>query len=196
MENDYSSLSKSQRKKLKRERKKLEQDQYRAEKLRKERNIKIRNIGIALVIVIAIAGLVFWRSTPPKDGPIISIEPSYYDFGTVSQAKGIVSKTILITNKGNEDLILKNMETSCGCTSASVIYNGVEGPAFGMASHGTNPRNWRQVIPPGESAELKINYDPNVHKDLTGKVDRVVFIYSNDPRNSKETVRISAYQTA
>lgn len=190
-----SNLSKSQRKKFKKERKRLDKERARNERLRKQRNTKIRNYGIALLIIIGIAVFIFWRSIPPKNGPIIQVQSSY-DFGTVSQANGVVSGTVSITNAGNEDLILNNMETSCGCTSASVIYNGVEGPAFGMSMHGTNPRNWRQVIPPGESAELKISYDPNVHKDLTGQVIRVVFIYSNDPRNGKETVTIRASQTA
>ena len=100
-----------------------------------------------------------------------------------------------IQNVGTEDLVIHNLDTSCGCTSASIIYKEVEGPKFGMSMHGTNPKNYRQVIPPGETANLKIYYDPNVHKDMRGAVTRSVSIFSNDPRHKQMEVKISAIQT-
>ncbi len=71
------------------------------------------------------------------------------------------------------DLIIDNMDSSCMCTSASVIYNGKEGPKFNMAMHG-NPKGWSVTIPPGDEAQLKIYYDPNAHKELRGPVTRTV----------------------
>jgi hypothetical protein len=100
-----------------------------------------------------------------------------------------------IRNKGISDLILKNMDSSCGCTSASVIYKGVEGPKFSMAMHGTNPKNWKQVIPAGDSAELKVYYNPNVHREMRGPFTRSIVIYSNDPKNRIKNVDISGVQT-
>jgi hypothetical protein len=155
---------------------------------------RIRNYGITFFVLLIAAGFFYWRVIPPDNAPIIEIEPSSHNFGTVSQAKGTVSGTMTITNQGNEALVLKNMDSSCGCTSAAVVYKGVEGPRFSMAGHGTNPRDWRQVIPPGESAELKVYYNPNVHRDMRGLVRRSVFIYSNDPRNKVKEVIISANQ--
>lgn len=155
---------------------------------------RIRNYGIMLFVLLIVAGFIYWRSTPPKDAPNIEIEPSTYNFGSVSQAKGTVSTTMSIFNRGNEPLVLKNIDTSCGCTSASIVYKGVEGPRFSMAMHGTNPKDWKQVIPPGDSAELKIYYNPNVHKDMRGSVRRSVSVYSNDPRNKVKEVVINANQ--
>jgi len=63
-----------------------------------------------------------------------------------------------------------------------------------MSAHGTNPKGYRLTIPPGDSADLKVYYDPNVHKDLRGLVRRSVSVYSNDPRNKVEEVVISANQ--
>lgn len=160
----------------------------------KEFKKKIINYCIMFVTVLAVSGLLYWWLVPPKNAPIIEITPSSYNFGTVSQAEGVVSGTMTITNKGNEVLILKKMDTSCGCTSAAVVYNGVEGPKFSMAMHGTNPKDWKQAILPGDSAELKVYYDPNVHSDLRGSVRRSVFVYSNDPRNKREEVVIIANQ--
>ena len=155
---------------------------------------RIRNYGIMLFVLLIVAGFIYWRSTPPKDAPKIEIEPSTFNFGSVSQAKGTVSTTMSIFNRGNEPLVLKNIDTSCGCTSASIVYKGVEGPRFSMAMHGTNPKDWKQVIPPGDSAELKIYYNPNVHKDMRGSVRRSVSVYSNDPRNKVKEVVINANQ--
>lgn len=160
----------------------------------KRQKKRIRNYGVIIIIVLAITGFFYWRSIPPKNSAIIEIEPSSYDFGMVSQAEGVISATIGITNKGNEPLIINKIDTSCGCTSAAVIYKGVEGPRFSMAMHGTNPKDWRQVIQPGEAAELKVYYDPNVHKELRGSVRRSVFIYSNDPRDNVKEIAISANQ--
>jgi len=155
----------------------------------------LRNYGIMIIIVLVIGGFFFWRLIPPKNGPIIRITPDKYDFKIVSQSEGTVSTTLSITNDGNEPLVLTKMATSCGCTSASVVYAGVEGPKFGMAMHGTNPKDWKQVLQPGDSAELKIYYNPNVHKEMRGAFARSVMIYSNDPRNKVEEVKISGVQT-
>src|SRR3989338_4691531 len=57
----------------------------------------------------------------PADKPIISIEPSVYDFGAVSQSKGVVSALFEIRNNGNSELIISKMDTSCMCTTASII---------------------------------------------------------------------------
>ena len=150
---------------------------------------------IIFIFVLLAAGFLYWRLTPPKNAPRINIEPGSFNFGPVSQAKGVVSATMTITNAGNMELVLNNMDASCGCTSASIVYKGVEGPRFSMSAHGANPKGYRLIIPPGDSAELKVYYDPNVHKELRGLVKRSVFVYSNDPRNRVKEVVISATQT-
>jgi hypothetical protein len=157
---------------------------------------RIRNYTITFVIIALIAAFIVWRSIPPKNAPIIKITPDFHNFGIVSQITGSVNALVTITNVGTEPLIISSMDTSCGCTSALILNEGIEGPKFSMASHGTNPKNWKHVIPPGESSQLKIIYDPNVHKDLQGTVTRSVFVHSNDPRNRRTEVRISATQTA
>lgn len=169
-------------------------ESHKESRLSNKQKRKMKTYGIILLIILVIGGLYYWRSIPPKNAPIIEIEPSIYNFGPVSQAGGVVSAMMMITNVGTENLIINNMDTSCGCTSASIVFNEVEGPKFGMSMHGTNPKNWRQIIPPGESAELKVYYDPNVHKTMRGPVTRTASIYSNDPRNKVMMVTIKANQ--
>lgn len=190
-ETDYSNLTRSQRRKLKREQIKKELSIVRDKQKIKKKIIKY---AFLLIIILALAFLIYWRFSALKNAPIIEITPESYNFGSVSQENGIATTTLTITNKGNNDLIIKNMDASCGCTSASVIYKGIESPRFSM-SHGSNPKNWKVTIPPDDSAQLKIFYDPNVHKDLQGSVTRSVFVFSNDPRHSKKEVIIKAFQT-
>lgn len=137
------------------------------------------------------------KSIAPENPPKIEIEPSKYDFGIISQADGVFSTIFTITNTGGSDLIIENMDTSCGCTSAAIVYNGIEGPRFSMSMHGDNPKNWEQVIPPGDSAQLKVYYDSMAH-GIQDKPEmniiRDVTIISNDPVDFQKKVRIEATQ--
>jgi len=189
------NITKAERKRLKKEKKMQEREQIRSQFEKKKKMKSIRNYSILFLLLVGIAAFFYIKSIPPENAPIIRINPSTYDFGIVSQAEGTVSTIVSIYNNGNEDLILNDMSTSCACTSASIVYNGVEGPEFGMASHGTNPKGWSVIIPPGDSAQLKISYDPNVHKELRGAVSRIVFIESNDPMHGTKEVRINVVQT-
>jgi len=157
---------------------------------------KYKNYIILFILILAIALFFYWRSIPLENVPVIVITPSHHNFGVVSTAKGEVSALIEISNNGTEALVINKMDTSCGCTSASIVSNGEEGPRFSMSMHGTNPKNWQQVIPPGKSVQLKVYYNPKVHKDLRGAVTRSISIFSNAPRHRKTEVTISANQVA
>ncbi len=132
----------------------------------------------------------------PVDRPIISINPDSYDFGDVSQKKGTITTIFEIKNEGKNDLIIDRLESSCGCTSASVIYKGEEGPVFGMPGHGINEEigDWQVTIPSGETAQLKVYYDPNVHPDFRGAVTREVYVYSSDPIDFEKKTTIELNQ--
>lgn len=191
---DYSTLTKGQRKRLKKEQRKQEKEREITERKKKRTIKKIKKYGIMLLILLVVIAFFYLKSIPPKNAPIIDITPDFHNFGAVSQAAGVVSTTLTIKNNGVSDLILNKMDTSCGCTSAAIVYKGIEGPRFSMAMHGTNPKDWEQVIPPGESVQLKVYYNPNVHKDMRGPVTRSVSIYSNDPRSRIKEVQINANQ--
>ncbi|MFQ5814100.1 MAG: DUF1573 domain-containing protein [Anaerolineae bacterium] len=116
----------------------------------------------------------------PAERPQIALEPQKVDLGDVSAKEGKVQTSITIKNAGQTDLIVDSLSTSCGCTTVSVVNNGEEGPVFGT---GTPPEaeGWSTTIPPGETAELRIYYDPNVHEDARGPMLREVYVSSNDP---------------
>jgi hypothetical protein len=130
----------------------------------------------------------------PEDSPKILIEPTLHDFGDVSFAGGAVKTVMTIKNEGGSDLVINEMDTSCGCTTASVTKDGIEGPVFGMKMHGTNLVGWSEILKPGETAQLNIYYDPTVHPDLRGPVTRTVSVFSNDPVEFQNEVRIEVNQ--
>jgi len=132
----------------------------------------------------------------PKDAPKISAPEVKKDLGTVSLKKGTVTTEFTIKNQGKSDLIVDKLSSSCGCTSASLVYQGKEGPRFYMAGHGHDApdTNWKVSVAPGDEAQVKVYYDPTVHPDLTGAVTREVSIHSNDPVDFETKLTITLDQ--
>jgi cytochrome c-type biogenesis protein CcmH/NrfF len=129
----------------------------------------------------------------PAIRPEISVEPEVYDFGDVSQADGIASTIVTIKNEGDAALVIDGLQTSCGCTTASIGGS----PFYGMPGHGgqgASPVGWTYEIPAGGTAELDVRYDPYMHPDFRGTAVRTVYISSNDPVNFREEVRIELNQ--
>lgn len=156
-----------------------------------------------IVFVIIVAGLVVYgiaiedkdvetsASSSESGDAELSISPSSYNFNSVSQKEGVVSTSFTIENTGTSDLVIDDMLSSCGCTSARLVVNGKEGPSFGMHN---NPKNWEETIEPGASAELKVYYDPNVHPDFRGSATREITLFSNDSKKSETKVSIKLNQ--
>ncbi len=132
----------------------------------------------------------------PVDRPIITFIPESYDFGNISQKEEITTTTFEVKNDGDKDLIIDKIETSCGCTSASIVYQGEEGPKFSMPGHGINEKNkdWQIKIGPNQKAQLKVYYDPHAHKDFRGTAIREISIFSNDPIDFEKKVQIELNQ--
>lgn len=129
----------------------------------------------------------------PDIRPKISVEPDVYDFGDVSQAEGTASAFITIRNEGDATLVIDGLQTTCGCTTASLGGS----PFYGMAGHddqGASPAGWTFEIPAGETAELEVRYDPYMHPDFRGPAVRWVYISSNDPVDFRKEVRIELNQ--
>ncbi len=158
--------------------------------------ITVKKYGIDLLIDESMKDNVMteFERRAPADRPKIIVEPITYDFGNVSFAGGAVKASMTVVNEGESELVLNDMETSCGCTSATIEKDGKEGPAFGMRGHGPTPVGWSETLKPGETALLNIYYDPAVHPELRGAVTRIVTIHSNDPVDFKKDVRIDVVQ--
>jgi len=134
------------------------------------------------------------KENAPENAAQIVLAEDLKDLGEVSAQKGVVSTEFNFTNQGNSDLTINKLDTSCGCTSAAVVIDGQESPRFNMEMHGTNPTDYRGIIKPGQTAQIRVYYDPNVHQGLTGPVTRFVKIFSNDPVNFETKVTIKLNQ--
>ena len=176
--------------------KKYKKKKGKVKQVKKKSNRGVYVILAALLLIGA--GLYLLKSSNDEEviegTPKMIISPESHDFGTVSVRGGEVSTSFVIENRGDGDLVISDMETSCSCTSATIVYNGKEGPRFNMREHGTNPKGWSQRIHPGEKAYLKVYYSPTVHPDIRGEVIRFVTLYTNDPQNQVTKVYIRVVQ--
>ncbi|PKN97499.1 MAG: hypothetical protein CVU42_15780 [Chloroflexi bacterium HGW-Chloroflexi-4] len=89
--------------------------------------------------------------------PQISIEPALQDLGT--QPQQLIDLVYTVKNTGNADLVIEKVSVSCECTTAELEKN---------------------TIPPGESAELRVKFDP-AEDNLFGDIQRIIYLRSNDP---------------
>ncbi|MFQ6015555.1 MAG: DUF1573 domain-containing protein [Anaerolineae bacterium] len=116
----------------------------------------------ALTIVVLMAGC-------SNAQPDIDLPSTFHDFGEVDQGD-VVTVELAVLNKGQADLHIESVSTSCGCTTASV-----------------QP----QVIPAGSQGTLTVSYDSGLHPD-SGSVRRFIYIASNDPDEAEVEVEVVA----
>lgn len=111
-----------------------------------------------IVIIIVLFAVNFYSlAQSPKitSGAVITWEKSTHDFGDVFQGDK-VEYTFRFTNTGNKDLVITNVEVTCGCTT---------------------PKGWpRDPIAPGGSGELTVAFNS---AGKIGKQNKVITVTSN-----------------
>jgi hypothetical protein len=88
-----------------------------------------------LIITFILAGLLLTACASSQ--PQIKLETTHFDFGDVVNGE-ILSRDIVVSNKGTKPVIAKSVSTTCGCTTANL-----------------EP----MTIPVGGSANLHITFD-------------------------------------
>jgi hypothetical protein len=99
-----------------------------------------------------------------QSGPVISIDKEVHDYGDIEKG-GDPYCEFVITNKGNEPLILTNAKGSCGCTV---------------------PEWSKEPVLPGESTVMKVKYDTK----RVGPINKSVTITSNATNEPTKVIRI------
>jgi len=154
-----------------------------------------------LIIVAAAFALIFlglvWYAAPSSPGAPAKVdsgrevaltaeEPTSYDFGSISMAKGIVSHVFQMKNSGTEPILIKKIYTSCMCTEA--VFIGADGKQFGpfgMPGHGGTAGILAKTIRPGETFAVKALFDPAAHGPAgIGPIERIVYLETS--RGTKE----------
>lgn len=113
--------------------------------------------------------LVIARVAPalPDRGPDIRFEKDEYDFGIVGAGEER-THTFRFRNDGNENLIIKGIRTTCGCTSA--LLKG-------------------ESISPGDAGSIEVT----LKVGSTTRVEKSsMYIHSNDPDEPILTIRMRA----
>jgi len=103
------------------------------------------------------------------DLPVIELPSESHDFGRVPKQPD-VAHVFAVQNTGTADLVIQNLVTSCGCTTAQLSSSG---------------------IPPGQRADLTVVFDPDFHP-TEGEVVRLVWFATNDPTQPWVEIRLAA----
>jgi hypothetical protein len=87
----------------------------------------------------------------------------------------VITRDVGVSNTGNSTLLVEEISTSCGCTTATL-----------------EPMQ----LAPGATGTLHIAFDSGAHgPELTGPLVRQIFINSNDPEQPEVTVELAANVT-
>jgi hypothetical protein len=103
------------------------------------------------------------------NAPVFKVATTTVDLGKI---KGSTQNDVefKFTNAGKNDLILRNVRASCGCTA---IQQGPQGVG----------------IKAGESSSIKATFSSGSYN---GKVTKAIYVYTNDPKNSEVVLMINA----
>lgn len=117
-----------------------------------------------LAILLAVTACTVVAKSPGR----IELSTTNFDFGTISNRKA-VSQAFTVRNTGQGELSIVGVSTSCGCTTAQID---------------------KQQLAPGETAQLTVTFDPQVHNGATGEFVRVVYVRSDDPDTPEATLTV------
>lgn len=96
----------------------------------------------------------------------IHLEEEAFDFGVIKEGEN-ASHKFTINNKGNKELIIEKVRTTCGCTSSML-----------------GSKN----VPPGGTTEVELIYNS---KGRPGGFSKAAYIHSNDPDEPQKKLTIS-----
>jgi hypothetical protein len=109
--------------------------------------------------------------TPAAKGPRISVEPASFDFGKAVQRKTL-QKEFRLRNFGDQDLVIEQVSTTCGCTVA---------------------QGFAHQVKPGDSTSVRVSLET---RDYRGRLVRSVLVRSNDPETKVLEIRVEATVSA
>ena len=127
---------------------------------------------LGVIVIMTVIGIIAFYQYSNLDNkePKIEITPSFYDFGDIPYK--LVEHTFSVKNTGKITLEITRISTSCGCTKGTID---------------------KETINPGETANLLVTIDPNLmEEDIEGKIERIVYIKSNDPTQPEVEIQLTA----
>lgn len=98
-------------------------------------------------------------------GPRMQVDKPVFDFGQVEQGEQ-VTHAFRFTNRGNRDLRVQSVKTSCGCTAAVIAAD---------------------TIPPGREGSIRATFDT---KRFAGQKAKDIRVHTNDPLSPVTTLTL------
>lgn len=144
-------------------------------------------VWIGVITLTILGGVIYFGSkmgaTPKavtKQNIQLAVNSKSYDWGVIDYDNGIVSQNFAIKNTSSTTLELYDIATSCMCTTAQLITPNKTSRKFAMHDKSSSIFE----VNPGETAELKIEFDPTFHGPSgLGPVTRTVTMNTNDAAN-------------
>lgn len=106
----------------------------------------------------------------PEAKPAAVLSHDHYDFGDIIPQRGTVSTDFSLANKGDADLRILDVATSCSCTTAVAE---------------------RSVLAPGESTRIHVTFDPLAHAGVSGPIVRTIYVKTDDPKAPELTFTVT-----
>ncbi|MBI5540990.1 MAG: DUF1573 domain-containing protein [Bacteroidia bacterium] len=112
-----------------------------------------------LLAAICFIGTTAFVNAQTKEAKITFTEESF-DFGSIAEEKGPVTKEFTFTNTGAAPLIVQNVKASCGCTT---------------------PEWTKDPVLPGKKGIIKATYNP---QNRPGQFNKTITVTSNAENNT------------
>lgn len=137
-------------------------------------------LGLA---IIGIGGVIFALTKGPWAPKSFTIPPpaarenafafpeTEFDFGTVKQSGGPVTRSFPFTYRGGRDITIQSLPTSCGCTSAQTDV---------------------KTLASGTQGTITVTFDPNLHAEPSGRFYKTVTLLTDPPLTDSPELKIWA----
>jgi hypothetical protein len=105
-----------------------------------------------------------------ENAPVFKLASTTVDLGKIP---GTAPKDVefVFTNAGKSDLIVRHVRSTCGCTA---VQQGEVG----------------EGIKSGQSSSIKASFNPGGYEGK--KITKIIYVYTNDPKNSEVILTLNA----
>lgn len=118
-------------------------------------------------IFVSIFIILFYGVLPLSADPVIEIADKEFDFGELLPGQ-VVHHTYIVKNTGTKDLIIKEVNPSCGCTTAILQ---------------------EKIVGPGKSVKIEADLTAQMNE---GAIRKNINVVSNDPKNPTTIIYMNA----
>lgn len=144
-------------------------------------------VGVVAVMILAVSALIAFSppSAQSQKGVVsnsaLAAPEMAYDFGTISMAKGKVTKLFTVNNGTSGPITAHKLYSSCMCTSATLVLGDRRVGPFSMEGMGPPIPTINEEIPAGQEVQVEATFDPAAHGPAgVGPITRNVFLETTD----------------